>query len=134
MEKQLFSAVYQQRRTFQVYSKEEGTIIGYLNEEVLENYEPENRPEEGESTAWAEAFRYTGTEHDGGTIMKCTDTSDHGELTNAIIRTRYSESQELAIHRHAANGDYSEDTTEFDEYNDFCESAKTIARNWMENV
>lgn len=133
MEKQVFQAVYQQRKTFLTYSQEDGTIIGYLNEEVLENYEPEHRPEE-ETTVWEEAFRYTGTERDGGTIMKCGDTSDHGELTNAIIRSKYSESQELAIHRHAANGDYAEDSSEFDEYNDFCENAKRVAREWLETA
>ena len=123
--------VYQQRRTYQRY--DEAHIIGYLNEEVLENYVPQNNTGEEEQAPepWPEAYAYTGTESDGGTVMACDRQDDYGEIANAIIRTRYSESQELAIQRHAINGDYVEAPKEFDDYNAWCQYAVQTAKAWI---
>lgn len=65
-----------------------------------------------------------------GTVMPCTDPTSYPEVTNAIIRSKYSESDEMAIHRHHGNTpeEYSE---EWQEYNEFCESAKALAKNWL---
>lgn len=122
--------VYQERRTYLKY--DETHIIGYLNEEVLEDYTPEPASE-GEETpeAWPTAYAYTGPESDGGTIMPCTNQQNAGELANAIIRSKYTESQELAIHRHANNGDYEESPQEYDEYNQWCEAAVRKAKEWL---
>lgn len=123
--------VYQQRRTYQRY--DEAHIIGYLNEEVLENYVPQNNGgEEAQAPEpWPEAYAYTGTESDGGTVMACNHQDDYGEIANAIIRTRYSESQELAIQRHAINGDYEESPKEYDDYNVWCQYAVQTAKDWI---
>lgn len=123
--------VYQQRRTYQRY--DEAHIIGYLNEEVLENYVPQNNAGEGEQAPepWPEAYAYTGSESDGGIVMACSRQDDYGEIANAIIRTRYSESQELAIQRHAINGDYDEAPQEFDQYNAWCQYAVQTAKDWI---
>lgn len=125
--------VYDAPRTYLRY--DEQNIIGYLQEEVLEDYTvPENRPEgeeEQEPTVWPTAYAYTGTESDGGTIMPCPMGENYGELANAIIRSRYSESQELAIQRHAINGDYEENPREFEEYNTWCQDAVLLAKKWM---
>ena len=124
--------VYRERRTYTKY--DEAHIIGYLNEEVLENYTPETDNEgnqEQEPEVWPQAYAYTGTETDGGTVMPCTHPEDHGDIANAIIRTRYTESQELAIQRHAINGDYEESPQEYDEYNDWCEMAVQTAKDWQ---
>jgi len=129
MNNETFSAVYQTRKTYMKYDKEH--IIGYLNEEVLENYTPGDQPDEGEPVVWPVAYRYTGTERDGGTVMPCTNMHDTGDVANAIIRSRYTESQELAIHRHAQNGDYEENPTEYEEYNAFCEAAVAQAKEWV---
>lgn len=129
MNKQTFSAVYQNRKTYMKY--DEKHIIGYLNEEVLEDYTPGDQPEGGEPVVWPVAYRYTGTERDGGTVMQCNNMNDYGDVANAIIRSRYSESQELAIHRHAQNGDYEENPTEYEEYNAFCEAAVVQAKAWV---
>ena len=129
MNKRTFSAVYQNRRTYMKY--DEKHIIGYFNEEVLEDYAPDGQPDEGEPVVWPVAYRYTGTERDGGTILPCSNVSDYGDMANAIIRSRYSESQELAIHRHAQNGDYEENPTEYEEYNAFCEAAVAQAKAWV---
>lgn len=126
--------VYQERRTYLRYDEQH--IIGYLNEEVLENYVPQNtRPGENESEEepepWPVAYAYTGTESDGGTVMPCTKQDDYGEIANAIIRSRYSESQELAIQRHAINGDYEETPQEYEEYNNWCVYAVQTAKAWV---
>ena len=114
MNKRTFSAVYQNRRTYMKY--DEKHIIGYFNEEVLEDYAPDGQPDEGEPVVWPVAYRYTGT---------------YGDVANGIIRSRYSESQEMAIHRHAQNGDYEENPTEYEEYNAFCEAAVAQAKAWV---
>ena len=130
MNNETFSAVYQTRKTYMKYDKEH--IIGYLNEEVLENYTPQDQPDEGEPVVWPVAYRYTGTERDGGTVMPCTNMHDTGDVANAIIRSRYTESQELAIHRHVLNGDYEENPTEYEEYNAFCKTiAVAQAKAWV---
>lgn len=123
---------YQQRRTYLRYDATH--IIGYLDETVVENYTPETPMGHGEGDQqpepWPTAYGYTGTETDGGTIMECPENETYGDLANAIIRSRYSQSQELAIHRHAAKGDYDQNTQEFDDYNAWCENAVTIAKRW----
>lgn len=124
--------VYQERRTYQRYDA--AHIIGYLNEERLENYVPkeETASEDKKSPKpWEVAYAYTGTESDGGTVMQCDKQDDYGDIANAIIRTRYSASQELAIQRHAINGDYEENPKEFEEYNAWCQYAVKTAKDWI---
>lgn len=122
------SQVYQEKRTYLRYDAEH--IIGYLNEEVLTNYQPESMGEEKAPQPWPTAYKYTGTEADGGTIMPCGEIKSSGDLANAIIRTKYNESQELAIQRHASNGDYADAPKEWEDYNAWCESAVALAKEW----
>ena len=120
MEKHSF--IYTERRTFGKFDA--NNIIGYLEEERVPDFLPEgaDQPTLG--------YKYTGTEKDGGTVMPCTDPTSYPEVTNAIIRSKYSESDEMAIHRHHGN-DPEEYAEEWQEYNDFCESAKALAKNWL---
>ena len=120
MEKHSF--IYSERRTFGKYDAK--NIIGYLEEERVPDFLPEgaDQPTLG--------YKYTGTEKDGGTVMPCTDPTSYPEVTNAIIRSKYSESDEMAIHRHHGN-DSEEYADEWQEYNDFCESAKALAKDWL---
>ena len=117
-----YSFTYTERRTFGKFDA--NNIIGYLEEERVPDFLPEgaDQPTLG--------YKYTGTEKDGGTVMPCTDPTSYPEVTNAIIRSKYSESDEMAIHRHHGNTpeEYSE---EWQEYNEFCESAKALAKNWL---
>ncbi len=122
-------AYYKTPRTFTKY--DEGHIIGYLNEREVENYQPEAGPD-GEQEEPYTAYEYTGTEADGGTVMPCSNPQDYGDVANGIIRARYSESQELAIHRHAANGDYEESPQEYEDYNAWCEYAVATAKRWLD--
>ena len=120
MEKHSF--IYTERRTFGKFDA--NSIIGYLEEERVQDFLPEGaeQPTLG--------YKYTGTEKDGGTVMPCTDPTSYPEVTNAIIRSKFSESDEMAIHRHHSN-DPEEYAEEWQEYNDFCESAKALAKDWL---
>ena len=116
------SVIYTEPRTFGKYDA--NSIIGYLEEERVPDFLPEGaeQPTIG--------YKYTGTEKDGGTVMPCTDPTSYPEVTNAIIRSKFSESDEMAIHRHHGN-DPEEYAEEWQEYNDFCESAKALAKDWL---
>lgn len=117
-----YSFTYTERRTFGKFDA--NNIIGYLEEERVPDFLPEGaeKPTLG--------YKYTGTEKDGGTVMPCTDPTSYPEVTNAIIRSKFSESDEMAIHRHHGN-DPEEYAEEWQEYNDFCESAKALAKDWL---
>ena len=120
MEKHSFT--YTERRTFGKFDA--NNIIGYLEEERVPDFLPEgaDQPTLG--------YKYTGTEKDGGTVMPCNNPTSYPDVTNAIIRSKYSESDEMAIHRHHGN-DPEEYAEEWQEYNEFCESAKALAKNWL---
>ena len=86
--------VYPQRRTFLKYNDKQ--VLAYLNEEEVENYIPEDAPEDTEPVT---GYAYTGTEEDGGTLLD-SDGADRDSLINAVIRTRYSQTEEDAIKTH----------------------------------
>lgn len=117
-----YTTIYTERRTFGKY--DEGRIIGYLNEELVPDY----TPQDSEETVLG--YQYTGPEKDGGTIMPCKDPTSYGEVTNAIIRSKLTESDELAIQRHHQN-DAEAYSQEWNDYNGICEDAKVIARRWL---
>ena len=121
------TVIYTERRTFEKFDKEH--VIGYLNEEVIPDYVPETAQgqQPPEPTT---GYAYTVPMKDGGTVMPCTDASSYPEVTNAIIRSKYSESEEMAIHRHFRN-DPEGYVQEWKEYNDFCEAAKVKAKEWL---
>lgn len=124
--------VYKEKRTFSKYDANH--IIGYLNEEELDNYIPQNdaqSEEDKQPESWEKAYAYTGEETDGGTVMECEDSTKEGVLANAIIRSKYRVEDEMAIQRHAINGDYSEASGEYDEYNSWCEYAVATAKEWL---
>lgn len=116
------SSIYTHSMTFGKY--DDGHIIGYLNEEQVKDYLPE------EADTPVTGYRYTGTEIDGGTVMPCSDHTSYPEVANAIIRSKYSQSDEMAIHRHYSN-DQEQYAEEWNEYNEFCENAKKLAKKWL---
>ena len=119
--------VYREPRTFEKYDSNH--IIGYLNETVIEDYQPEVADEQ-ETVEPYTGYQYEGPETDGGTVMECSDSNDRGEIVNAIIRSRYPLSEEMAVHRHYQN-DPERYAGEWSEYDDFCEEAKRIANDWL---
>ncbi|MCH3994163.1 MAG: hypothetical protein LKE54_03760 [Prevotella sp.] len=122
------TAYYKKQKTMLRWDDQH--IVGYLNEKTVENYKPESDITDGEQETYT-AYSYTGALPDGGTVMPCTDMTDHKEVANAIIRSRYTASEELAIQRHAINGDYKDDSSEYDEYNNFCTYAVDTAKAWV---
>ena len=127
MEETMHQVVYPNKKTFSKY--DEKNIIGYLNEEIIPDYVPqtmEGQPAPEPTTG----YQYSGKEKDGGTIMPCSDAESYPEVANAIIRSKFSISDEMAIHRHHANNpeEYAE---EWRGYNEFCESAEQLAKQWL---
>ena len=120
-------AVYREPRTNEKYDSNH--IIGYINETVIEDYQPE--VSDGQSAVEPyTGYQYEGPGTDGGTVMECSNPNDRGEIVNAIIRSRYPLSEEMAIHRHYQN-DPERYAGEWAEYDAFCEEAKRIANGWF---
>ena len=122
---QMFQATYAEKKTFFPFG--ENMIIGFLGETVVENWKQDNAPEDAPAIT---GYSYTGPRTDGGTLLPCSDPTDYGCVTNAIIRSRYSESEELAIHRHYVSS-FEDYENEWREYNEFCEQAKLQAKQWL---
>lgn len=125
MDKMMQSAVYAEPKTFFPFGN--GMIVAFLNEEIVENWKQPNTPEDFPAIT---GYKYTGTREDGGTLLTCNDPQDYGCLTDAIISSKYSKSEEMAIHRHYQN-DNEFYKTEWLEYNQFCEDAKLLAKIWL---
>lgn len=125
MPQTVFTATYAEKKTFFPFG--ENQIIGFLGETVVPNWIQDNAPEGAEPIT---GYSYTGPRKDGGTLMPCDNPEDYGSVTNAIIRSKYSESEELAIHRHYVSS-FEDYETEWNEYNAFCEAAKVMAKQWL---
>lgn len=121
----MFQATYAEKKTFFPFG--ENMIIGFLGETVVENWKQDNAPEDAPAIT---GYSYTGPRKDGGTLLPCSDPTDYGCVTNAIIRSRYSESEEMAIHRHYVSS-FEDYENEWREYNEFCEQAKLQAKQWL---
>ena len=119
------SIVYPQKMTFFPFG--EGHIVGFLNETVVENWKQPGAPDDAEPIT---GYQYSGPREDGGTLMPCDDPENYGEVANAIIRSQYPESEEMAIHRHHGN-DPEGYAQEWGTYNQFCEHAKELAKQWL---
>jgi hypothetical protein len=125
--------VYPEPRTFSRYDDTHALV--YLNEEVIEDYLPEDAPE---GTKPSTGYAYTGAMVDGGTLI---DTADYSRdnLINGIIRTRYSQTQEDAIKthqllvlinpKHARAAEYR---AEFDAFEAYREYAIEVVDGWMQ--
>lgn len=122
---QNFTATYAEKKTFFPFGKNQ--IIGFLNETVVENWVQENAPEGAEPIT---GYSYTGPRKDGGTLLPCDNPEDYGCVTNAIIRSKYTESEELAIHRHYVNS-FEGHEKEWEAYDQFCEASKLLAKEWL---
>ena len=119
------TVTYAEPKTFFPFG--DAKIVGFFGETVVENWKQPNAPEDAPAIT---GYSYTGPRQDGGTLLPCEDPSDYGCMTNAIIRSRYSQSEEMAIHRHYQN-DIQTYEEEWLEYNQFCEDAKTLAKKWL---
>ena len=75
---------YPTQKTFVKYDEEH--FLLYLNEEIVEDYLPENAEED---TAPFTAYAYSGTEPDGSTKIKATEAT-YPQFVTGLIRTEYS--------------------------------------------
>ncbi len=114
--------VYGYQQTFTKY--DDGHINAFLNEEIVNDFKP---TEDSEPTV---GYAYTGTGEDGGTILECADASSRDDLINAVIRSKYTQSQEFSILRHH-EVDADNYVDEWEEYNSFIEAAKTTVDGWL---
>lgn len=125
-------AIYLERRTFSRYDG--GRCLVYLNEEVIENYVPEDAPDGFKPVT---AYAYTGTEPDGGTLIDAPDDS-RDTLINGMIRSIYTQSEEDAIKTHQLIVLTNPDTDKAQEYasewakfNIDREYAKNLVDSWL---
>ncbi|MCH3994279.1 MAG: hypothetical protein LKE54_04380 [Prevotella sp.] len=122
----MYKVVYRNPRTFKKYDSKH--IIGYLNETILDKYQPVTN--DSSKIEPYTGYQYEGLEVDGGTIMPCENLNSRDDLINAIIRSKYSESQEFAIQRHHQT-DPEAYATEWESYTSFCEAAKIQVDKWL---
>lgn len=117
----LHSKTYGYQLSFLPY--EDGKIIAFLNEVEVNDFVDQEggEPKKG--------YKYTGTGTDGGTILECANPNDRDDVINAIIRSKYSQTQEFSIHRHHQLDPVAYEA-EWDEYNTFVESAKQLYEKW----
>lgn len=126
---------YYRRRSFERY--DDRHIMMYLNEEIVPDYVPEESEEES-AVAPQTAYCYEGMEKDGGTLVECAGT-DRDSLINAIIRSKYSQSEEDAVKTHqiiklTENLDserLTEYTSEWNEFNERRDMAKRTVDGWL---
>ena len=125
---ELHKAVYREQRTIMKY--DEGRVMLYPNETVIENYQPKKQEGAENAPAPFKAYQYEGEENDGGYIRECPDITNLHDVANAIMRTKYELSEELALQRHYQTSpeEYAEKWTE---YCTFADAAADKARQWL---
>lgn len=128
MAKQTYKAVYREPKTFETYK--EGKINLYPNETVIENYTPEKMEGQESEPEPYTGYQYEGEEKDGGYIRDCADPADLHDVANAIVRTHYTLSEELALQRKYAM-DSEKYKDEWEGYCDFAIKAAALARQWL---
>jgi len=126
--------IYFDKRTFEKYDNTK--YIVYLNEEVLEDYIPESMEGQQPSSS-VTAYAYSGPVKDGGTLIEAT-SADRDSLINGIIRSRYTQSEEDAIKTHQIEllrnsliDKAAQYEQEWEEFNSFRQSAKTVVDYWL---
>ncbi len=124
----MFTCVYKKKRTYMKYDN--AHIIAYLNEKIVKGYQP--KVMEGEKPSMPfDGYQYEGPCTDGGTILNCAKPGDRDEMINAIIRSRFTLSEEFAIHRHHSGEESALYSEEWKSYDNFCEEAKIIVDGWL---
>ena len=109
---------------------DEGRVMLYPNETVIENYQLEKQEGAENAPAPFKAYQYEGEENDGGYIRECPDITNLHDVANAIMRTKYELSEELALQRHYQTSpeEYAE---KWKEYCTFADAAADKARQWL---
>ncbi len=119
--------IYPTRKTFIRYDDERYLL--YLNEEVLENHVPDDAPDAPAGTYYA----YTGTEDDGGTLIRANEAG-YDTFVSGLIRSRYSADQVEAILLNMQSGDpdrVAEFQQELNDLNAFRNECKNVAASFF---
>lgn len=86
--------IYLQPKTYSQFDANH--VLVYLNEEVIENYVPEDAPEDFKPMT---GYAYSGDMPDGGTLIEA-DANNRDSMINGILRSSYSQTEEDAIKTH----------------------------------
>lgn len=118
------TAIYNTKKTYNRY--DDGRFLLYLNEEIIENYVPEDAEPDTDPIT---AYKYTGSFPDGGTLIEAkSDTYE--DFVSGLIRTRYSADQVEAILLNIQSNNperMAEFENELNQLNDFRDECKLIA-------
>ena len=85
--------IYTERKTYNKYDQEHYII--YLREEIIQDYIPENLPEDCEPVPVI-GYAYTGNHPDGGTIIQAHEAT-YEAFVSGLIRQRYMQNEVEAI-------------------------------------
>lgn len=122
------TVIYPAKRSYIRY--DDNHFLLYLNEEVIEDYLPEDA-EEG--TTPAAAYSYTGSFPDGGTLISAkVDTYE--AFVSGLVRSRYSSDQVEAIILNLQSNDLErivEFQQEMDDLNNWRAECKQIAADLL---
>ena len=123
------TVIYPAKRSYIRY--DDNHFLLYLNEEVIEDYLPEDAEEGVEP---ATVYSYTGSSTDGGTLISAKiDTYE--AFVSGLVRTRYSSDQVDAILLNVQSNNPEravEFQQELDDLNAFREECKQIAASLIE--
>lgn len=128
----MYRVVYLNQRSFTQY--DDAHLLVYINEEVLPDYLPEDAPEDMSPVT---AYAYSGNMEDGGTLIEAS-SADRNSLIDAVLRTRYSQSEEDAIKTHQLILLQNPESDKAEEYQDewseflaFREQTISLVDDWL---
>lgn len=114
-------SIFDERRYVQKFDN--GQYVGYINEEVDDNYIPDYPDMEDADKTPRKVYKYDEV------IIESPDMT-RDNLVNGLIRLTYSNTQELAMIRHHAD-DAEKYADEWKEYNDTVDKAKAEVDRWL---
>ncbi len=122
------TVIYPSKRSYIRY--DDNHFLLYLNEEVIEDYLPEDAEEGVEP---ATVYSYTGSSTDGGTLISAkVDTYE--AFVSGLVRSRYSSDQVEAIILNLQSNDperIDEFRQEMDDLNNWRAECKQIAADLL---
>lgn len=89
-----FRKIYTEKKTYNKFDN--NRFLVYLNEEVVEDYIPEENINESVPVDPVTAYAYSGDFQDGGTIVEAVE-ANYDTFVSGLIRKRYTTDAESAI-------------------------------------
>lgn len=126
---QTFKKIYTEKKTYSKYDDKHYLI--YLDEEVIQDYVPEDNTTDSAPADSVTAYAYTGDFPDGGTMIEAEDAS-YDMFVSGLIRKKYTVDAESAIQSNMIVAlsdpkndraiDFENEWNEFQEYRLLCKS------------